>query len=228
MGRADYSRRVRANPLAVGLLTVLSGATACRSFDVGVPVLVQPGAPGEATRAISPANATDVSRTSATAADVRFMQDMITHHAQAVEMTALLRTRTARADMRLLGARIEASQQDEMAFMRRWLQARGHTAPDSHAHHEHGATLMPGMLTPEEMARLATATEAEFDRLFLEGMIKHHAGALEMVASLFASPGAGQDTEIFAFASDVDADQRIEIARMEGMWLDVTSQGRRP
>ena len=150
------------------------------------------------------------------------MQDMITHHAQAVEMTALLRTRTARADMRLLGGRIEASQEDEMAFMRRWLEARGQTAPDAHAHHEHGATLMPGMLTAEEMTRLAAAAGPAFDRLFLEGMIKHHAGALDMVASLFAAPGAGQDTEIFAFASDVDADQRIEIARMEGMWLDVT------
>ena len=148
------------------------------------------------------------------------MQDMITHHAQAVEMTALLRTRTARADMRLLAGRIEASQEDEMAFMRRWLQARGHTAPDAHAHH--GGTLMPGMLTAEEMTRLAASTGPDLDRLFLEGMIKHHAGALEMVASLFAAPGAGQDTEIFSFASDVDADQRIEIARMEGMWLDVT------
>jgi len=222
MGCADYSRWVRANPSVVGLLAVLSGAPACRSVDGGAPVLVQPGAPGEATRAISPANATDVSRTSATAADVRFMQDMITHHAQAVEMTALLRTRTARADMRLLAGRIEASQEDEMAFMRRWLEARGHTAPDAHAHHEQGGMLMPGMLTAAEMTRLAAATGPDFDRLFLEGMIKHHAGALEMVASLFAAPGAGQDTEIFAFASDVDADQRIEIARMEGMWLDVT------
>ena len=222
MGRADYSRWVRANPSVVSLVAVLSGAPACRSVDSGPPVLVQPGAPGEATRAISPANATDVSPISATAADVRFMQEMITHHAQAVEMTALLRTRTARADMRLLAGRIEASQEDEMAFMRRWLQVRGHTAPDAHAHHEHGARLMPGMLTPEDMMRLAAATGPDFDRLFLEGMIKHHAGALEMVASLFASPRAGQDTEIFAFASDVDADQRIEIARMEGMWLDVT------
>ena len=107
------------------------------------------------------------------------MQDMITHHAQAVEMTALLRTRTAHADMRLLAGRIEASQEDEMAFMRRWLEARGQTAPDAHAHHEHGGTLMPGMLTAEEMTRLAAAAGPDFDRLFLEGMIKHHAGALD-------------------------------------------------
>src|SRR5688500_1670973 len=202
MGRADYSRWVRANPSVVGLLVVLSGAPACRSVNGGAPVLVQPGAPGEAVRAISPANATDVSRTSATAADVRFMQEMITHHAQAVEMTALLRTRTARADMRLLASRIEASQEDEMAFMRRWLEARGQAAPDAHAHHEDGATLMRGMLTAEEMTRLAAAAGRDIDRLFLGGMSKHHAVALEMVASLFAVPGAGQDTEIFAFASD--------------------------
>jgi len=145
------------------------------------------------------------------------MQDMISHHAQAVEMTALLRTRTARADMRLLAGRIEASQEDEIAFMRRWLEARGHPAPDAHAHHEHGGMLMPGMLTAEEMTRLASAAGPDFDRLFLEGMIKHHAGALEMVANLFGAPGAGQDTEIFAFASDVDADQRIEIGRMQSM-----------
>jgi uncharacterized protein (DUF305 family) len=214
--------RARPEVSALCLVATLALVPACRSLDGGAPVLVQPGAPGEAARAISPANATDISRTSPTAADVRFMQEMITHHAQAVEMTALLRTRTARPDMRLLASRIEASQEDEMAFMRRWLEARGHAAPDAHAHHEHGATLMPGMLTAEEMTRLAAAAGADFDRLFLEGMIKHHAGALEMVASLFASPGAGQDTEIFAFASDVDADQRIEIARMEDMWLDVT------
>ena len=150
------------------------------------------------------------------------MQEMIVHHAQAVEMTALLRSRTTREDMRLLAGRIEASQDDEMAFMRRWLEVRGRAVPDAHAHHEHGGTLMPGMLTAEEMERLAAASGSAFDRLFLEGMIKHHAGALDMVTRLFAAPGAGQDTEIFGFASDVDADQRIEIARMEGMWLDLT------
>jgi uncharacterized protein (DUF305 family) len=80
-----------------------------------------------------------------------------------------------------------------------------------------GATLMPGMLSPEEMNRLAAASGVEFDRLFLESMIKHHDGALTMVNELFASPGAGQEPEIFGFASDVDADQRIEIDRMSAM-----------
>jgi uncharacterized protein (DUF305 family) len=208
--------RLRALALFVGL----AGAS-CRSLGDAAPALVQPGAPGQPTRTVSAAEAAGTApRTSD--ADVQFMQGMIAHHAQAVEMTALVGARSQRQEMRLLAGRITASQEDEMAFMRGWLDARGHAAPDAHAHHADGGTLMPGMLTPDEMARLTASTGADFDRLFLEGMIKHHAGALTMVADLFATRGAGQDTEIFSFASDVDADQRIEIARMEGMWLDVT------
>jgi uncharacterized protein (DUF305 family) len=145
------------------------------------------------------------------------MQDMIGHHAQALEMVALLRSRTNRDDMRLLARRIELSQADEIALMQRWLQARGLPVPDAHAHHAPGATLMPGMLTPEEMGRLGAATGGAFDRLFLELMLKHHQGALVMVRELFASPGGGQESDIFAFATDVDADQRIEMARMGAM-----------
>jgi uncharacterized protein (DUF305 family) len=145
------------------------------------------------------------------------MQGMIGHHAQAVEMTALLASRTTSDAMRNLARRIEVSQADEITMMQRWLEARGQEIPGPHAHHMAGATLMPGMLTQPEMDRLAAATGAEFDRLFLEGMIKHHEGALVMVKELFATPGAGQESEIFAFASDVDADQRMEIDRMRGM-----------
>ena len=159
----------------------------------------------------------DVSRVQHTAADVRFMQGMIGHHAQAVEMTALVASRTTSDAMRSLARRIEVSQADEITMMQRWLEARGQERPGPHAHHAAGATLMPGMLTPAEMDRLAAATGAAFDRLFLEGMIKHHEGALVMVKELFATPGAGQESEIFAFASDVDADQRMEIDRMRGM-----------
>ena len=132
-------------------------------------------------------------------------------------MVALIPARTARDDMRLLGRRIDISQADEIDMMKRWLALRGQRVPDSNAMHMHGAALMPGMLTEEEMAHLAAATGAEFDRLFLEGMIKHHDGALAMVHDLFATPGAGQDVGIFAFASDVDADQRMEIDRMGAM-----------
>ena len=99
-------------------------------------------------------------------------------------------------------------------MMQEWLARRGQPVPDRHAHHAPGAPLMPGMLTVEEMARLAQARGPEFDRLFLEFMIKHHEGALTMVQDLFAQPGAGQESDVFAFASDVDADQRMEIDRM--------------
>ena len=181
------------------------------------PPIVQPGAPGEAARVITVDKAVDLSRVQHTAADARFMQGMIGHHAQALEMTALLASRTESESMRKLALRIQLSQADEIQMMQRWLEARGLQAPNEHAHHTHGATLMPGMLTPEEMERLAGASGAAFDRLFLDFMIKHHEGALIMVKELFSTPAAGQESEIFAFASDVDADQRMEIDRMRGM-----------
>lgn len=161
--------------------------------------------------------AVDLSRVQHTAADARFMQGMIGHHAQALEITALLASRTASETMRKLALRIQISQADEIQMMRRWLEARGLQVPNEHAHHMPGVTLMPGMLTPEEMERLAGAIGAAFDRLFLDFMIKHHEGALIMVKELFSTPGAGQESEIFAFASDVDADQRMEIDRMRPM-----------
>ena len=203
------------------LLTAAAGAS-CRTAGVGrTPQIVQPGAPGEASRVIAARAASDLSKVQFTAADVTFMQGMIGHHAQAVEMVALLATRTASQNMRMLGQRIEASQTDEIKMMQRWLEIRGQALPDPHAHHMPGATLMPGMLTEEEMGRLAGVKSVEFDRLFLEGMIKHHGGALTMVKALFDTPGAGQESETFAFASDVDADQRIEINRMGAMLTEL-------
>ena len=181
------------------------------------PQIVQPGAPGQAGRVIAVDQATDLSRVQHTTADVKFMQGMIGHHQQAIEMTDLLKTRTASEDMKKLAMRIDVSQEDEINMMKRWLEVRGQEIPSEHAMHMHGATLMPGMLTQEEMEKLAAAKGVEFDRLFLEGMIKHHGGALTMVKELFSTPGAGQEAEIFAFASDVDADQRMEIDRMGAM-----------
>jgi uncharacterized protein (DUF305 family) len=149
------------------------------------------------------------------------MQDMIHHHAQALDMTALIASRTSLEQMKLLGQRIEISQSDEIKMMQRWLGVRGQEAPDVHAHHMPGAAMMPGMLSPEEMDRLAAARGADFDRLWLEGMIRHHDGALTMVDKLFATPGAGQESEVFSFASDVVADQKAEIDRMEIMLEDL-------
>jgi uncharacterized protein (DUF305 family) len=207
--------RFFARLLFVGLA---AGAAACGGAHVAPgPPIVQPGAPGEASRGVTAEQARDLSKVQFTPADVKFMQGMIHHHAQAVDMTKLLATRTASEDMKKLALRIELSQNDEMKMMRRWLAVRGQEVPGEHAHHMPGAPMMPGMLGAEEMARLGEAKGPEFDRLFLEGMIKHHAGALTMVQELFATPGAGQDSEIYAFASDVDADQRMEIDRMAGM-----------
>ena len=203
--------------VAAILLTSVAVA-ACRSGVgvAGAPIL-QPGRPGEPTRAIAVEQAVDLSRVQFTAADVQFMQGMIGHHAQAVEMVALVPSRSRRETMRLLALRIDLSQADEIKMMQRWLEVRSQPRPDPHAHHSDGAMLMPGMLTAEEMDRLTSVKGDEFDRLFLQGMIKHHEGALTMVRNLFSVGGAGQESEMFAFAADVDADQRMEIERMGAM-----------
>jgi uncharacterized protein (DUF305 family) len=204
--------------LIAGVLGPAFVAASCRTAEVGPrPPIVQPGAPGQASRVVTADTAADLSRVQATAADVKFMQGMIHHHAQALDMTDLLAARTQNEDMKKLALRISLSQADEIKMMRHWLEVRGQEAPDEHAHHMPAAPMMPGMLTPEEMNRLAAVKGRDFDRLFLEGMIRHHAGALTMVQELFATPGAGQDSEMFAFASDVDADQRMEIDRMGAM-----------
>jgi uncharacterized protein (DUF305 family) len=150
------------------------------------------------------------------------MQNMIMHHAQAVEMTALINTHTENKELRSLGARIGRSQSDEIKFMKRWLAARAEaTAPPMH--HMPGMDmsshqmLMPGMLTEKQMAALRNAKGQEFDQLFLKGMIQHHNGALIMVKELFDSAGAGQDAELFNFTTEVDSGQRAEIKIMQTM-----------
>ena len=175
-----------------------------------------------------------------TEADVRFMQGMIGHHAQAVTMSAWAATHALGKDVKVLAERIAVAQADEIAFMQRWLRERGQTVPDpAAAAQEHAAMagmshdmagmnhdmpgmggampMMPGMLTAEQMKTLQGATGAQFDRLFLEYMMQHHRGALTMVDALFSARGAGQDDLIFKFASDVQADQSTEIARMQSM-----------
>lgn len=202
----------------LGLLVALVSAAACGAARSEQPApIVQPGAAGQSSRVITAEQAAAMPQPRHTAADVRFMQGMIAHHAQAIEMTDLLATRTRSNDMRKLAQRIEVSQADEIRMMREWLTERRAPLPDPHAHHAPGAPLMPGMVSPQDMQRLAAASGPEFDKLFLELMIRHHEGALVMVRELFATPGAAQEAEIFAFASDVDADQRMEIQRMAGM-----------
>ncbi|MBM62989.1 MAG: DUF305 domain-containing protein [Acidobacteria bacterium] len=184
------------------------------------PPIVQPGAPGEPSRQISAAEASDLAGIQFTEADVQFMQGMIAHHAQALEMTQLLSTRTARDTMRRLAQRIELSQEDEIAMMQDWLQTRGQTVPEPDAHHGAGVS-MPGMLSQEEMQNLQAMQATEFDLLFLELMIKHHRGALTMVDNLLSQRGTAQDSQLFAFTSDITADQSMEIDRMDVMLAEL-------
>ena len=189
--------------------------------DSAKPVVVQPGAPGSPSKTL-PSSSRGILPPQSQA-DVKFMQGMIMHHAQAVEMTALIASHTENKDLRSLGARISSSQSDEIKFMKRWLAARGEAVPKAMpdmpgmdmSHDE--MTLMPGMLTPEQMQALRKAKGNEFDRLFLMGMIQHHNGALTMVKDLFDTAGAGQDAELFDFANDADNTQRAEIRIMETM-----------
>src|ERR1700747_2926979 len=198
-------------------------ASAQQAHPAETPVVVQPGAPGKPSKTLP--SSTRATLLQPSQADVEFMQGMIMHHSQAVEMTALISSHTENKDVRSLGARISSSQSDEIKFMQRWLATRGEpismAMPDPKMPDVdkpgHPMALMPGMLTPEQMEALRKAKGAEFDRLFLTGMIQHHNGALIRVKDLFDTPGAGQDAELFNFATDADNSQRAEIRIMQSM-----------
>jgi uncharacterized protein (DUF305 family) len=238
---------------------LLAGVRGGQSDAAKGPVVVQPGAPGTPSKVLPPSTRGALPPQSQ--ADVAFMQGMIMHHAQAVEMTALIASHTHNKDLRLLGARIWSSQSGEIKFMKQWLAARnepismagrsrmdmagpekmdmemaGQTPSGTEGRAIAGApgqatpimpwamqAAMPGMLTAEQMEGLRQAKDAEFDKLFLKGMIQHHQGALTMVKDLFATAGAGQDADIFNFATDADNTQRAEIGIMESMLEKKTS-----
>jgi uncharacterized protein (DUF305 family) len=214
----------RYNPLGGKALlgALLVGAVLSNlAYSQQAPVVVQPGAPGQPSKTLPPSTKPAVPPP--TQADVEFMQGMIMHHSQAVEMTALIPSHTQNEALRSLGSKISSSQADEMRFMRRWLVARQRPVsmampgmPDMDMSGKPIAP-MPGMLTPQQMEALRHANGAEFDRLFLTGMIQHHNGALIMVKQLFDTPGAGQDADLFNFATDADNTQRAEIKIMQNM-----------
>jgi uncharacterized protein (DUF305 family) len=223
-------RRPRCAVVLAAAFFLASGPSNARSGQdrSSAPVVVQPGAPGQPTKILPPSSKAKLPPLSP--ADVEFMQGMIMHHGQAIEMTALIPSHTENKELRSLGARISRSQDDEIRFMKRWLAVRGESLSMpmrenmpgmSHGDSSHQAAdsmpLMPGMLTAEQMDALRKATDADFDRLFLTGMIQHHNGALTMVKDLFGTAGAGQDAEIFGFATDVDTGQRAEIRIMQSM-----------
>ena len=177
--------------------------------------IVQPGAPGMPSTRL-PASTAAV-KPQVAEADVAFMQGMIMHHSQAVEMTELIPSHTENKGVRALGAKISSSQTDERNFMKRWLVVRGEPISMAMQAMPMGNMLMPGMLTAAQMDALRKAKGADFDRLFLTGMIQHHNGALTMVKQLFEAPGAGQDADLFQFATDADNSQRAEIKIMQRM-----------
>lgn len=206
---------------------VLAAAPACAPASGGRATPAGPADPQAIPVTHGPAH---------TSADVEFVRDMLVHHQQALEMTALVPERAQNDVIRLLAERIEVSQRDEIARMEQWLRRRdeqmsvggGEHAADHERTEEHAGmherhrppgrgTSMHGILTPAEMARLAASRGTAFDRLFLESMIRHHEGAIVMVAELFSSPGAGQEPEIYQLASEIESDQRMEIDRMRGL-----------
>jgi len=242
--RTPRLRAASAATMLCGVLLATSAAAGSVEFpwrgqqtdSATAPVVVQPGAPGKPTKTLPPSTRGTLPARSP--ADVEFMQGMIMHHAQAVEMTALIALHTDNKDLQLLGAKISSSQSDEIKFMKRWLAARGEAVsmampgmpdmavsgkPDMDASGKPMA-LMPGMLTPEQMEALRNAKGAEFDHLFLTGMIQHHNGALIMVKDLFNTAGAGQEADIFNFATDADNTQRAEIRIMQAMLEKDTSK----
>jgi uncharacterized protein (DUF305 family) len=147
-----------------------------------------------------------------TVADVRFMQNMIGHHAQAIAMAALAPNHGASVNVQKLAQKIDISQRDEIKFMKHWLAERTQAVPTDE---QAPALMRPGMLTPQMMAQLDASRGSEFDRLFLTYMIGHHGGALQMVDELFAAPNSAQESDIFRFATDVSVDQRDEIYVMQ-------------
>jgi uncharacterized protein (DUF305 family) len=181
-----------------------------------VPI-IQPGAPGQPSRQLSVEEASDLASLTFSEGDVKFMQGMISHHAQALLMSELVDGRTNREAMELMSQRIALSQEDEIEMMQDWLRERDLMVPEMGAHTMDGHTMMPGMATAEEMAELEAASGPEFDALFLQLMIKHHKGALTMVEELLEQRGSAQDSVLFAFTSDVTADQASEIDRMNAM-----------
>ena len=200
----------------VNLLVAMSTLTIINHGIAQVPI-IQPGAPGLPGRVISAEEASNLATIQYSVGDVMFLQGMISHHAQAMEMSVLVESRTNREALELLAQRIRLSQEDEISMMQGWLQDRGLGVPTLDAHHADDYELMPGMLTDEEMMELEVAEGADFDTLFLEFMIEHHLGAIEMVENLLDQQGAAQDPILYEFTSDVTSDQGSEIERMDAM-----------
>ncbi len=220
----DLVKTVR-NRMTLSMLTITS-CVSVLAFAQNAPI-IQPGAPGETARSLSASEASRIAKTGYSQDDLLFMQNMIPHHAQAIEMAALVADRTNRKEIVDVAGRINASQADEIEFMKTWLKERGETPKMmAHGHSGHQMDKMSGMATPEDMAKLATLTGVEFDKLFLELMITHHEGAVEMVEDLLEQPGSAFDPVLFEFTDEITNDQTAEIERMNAVLVSFSSDPR--
>lgn len=220
--------------VGAALLSITGSAAPLQQKDLPPTRIVQPGAPGQPSKVLSSTEANFPLRPP-TKADIEFMQAMIVHHSQAVDMVVLLLARGSSKALLSFGRRISISQSDEVESMKQWLREHNQpvTADNGHMmHHGRGmdmskmdmskmasgdVAVMPGMLSPNQMKALAKAAGPRFDTLFLTGMIQHHTGALDMVADLLAAGGAEQDNLLFDFVTDIDNTQRAEIKIMQAM-----------
>lgn len=197
------------------------------SLSLAQIAIIQPGPPGDPARELSAEEAVEIADTSYSPADAQFMQDMIPHHHQALEMAQLVADRTNRPELLDVAGRIRVSQQDEIEFMEQWLRERDETIPSPSDHDAmHTEMRMAGMASPQQMAELAVARGTEFDRLFLRLMITHHEGAVTMVEELLEQPGAAYDPVLFEFTNDVTNDQTSEVERMSVLLVGLSDDPR--
>ena len=220
---ASLSHNIKALRCACAV-TVLSSVLSATAF---ASPIVLPGAPGQPSQTLSPEDAVKITDTSYSPADVSFMQMMIPHHAQALEMADLVEARTNHPDLLSIAGRIKASQSDEISFMEGWLTDRGES-PTAHAHHMMSMhhKMEMGMATDKQMSALAASESVDFDRQFLTLMIRHHEGAVDMVEDLLDKPGSAYDPVLYEFVGDIKNDQAVEIDQMNGLLVSLSEDPR--
>jgi uncharacterized protein (DUF305 family) len=221
--------RTRRTPLrrdrgiaAILIALMLTGCSSSDDAAENTTRVVQIGAPGETNRVLGPDEVAALETPGYTDGDVEFVQGMIHHHQQALEMIALVDERAGRSDLPLLATRMEVSQRDEITQLETWLVERDEEVPDDH-NHDDAAELMPGMLTAEQLAQLEAASGTHFDALFLQYMIGHHEGAVMMVEELLTAGFGGQEPQVFQLAQNVEIDQQVEIARMKSVLAELAA-----
>jgi len=225
------SNSIDENPVTADVSSPAQADAVAADIVSDTPIVL-PGAPGQSTRTLTAQEAIDIADNSYSPDDVLFMQNMIPHHAQAVEMANLVETRTNRKELVDVAGRINASQADEIKFMQDWLSERGEALEPAGGHYgsghkgEGGVHQMEGMASPEQMEKLANSNGIEFDKLFLSLMITHHEGALTMVKDLTDQPGSAYDPVLYEFTNDIVNDQTDEIERMSAMLGSLSSDPR--